>query len=52
MVKADGLALGKGVVVAQTVEEAEEALRSMMMDKSFGESGSTVVIEGIHDRPG
>jgi phosphoribosylamine--glycine ligase len=45
VVKADGLALGKGVVVAQTVEEAEAALRSMMEEKSFGESGSTVVIE-------
>ncbi|MGI5936595.1 MAG: phosphoribosylamine--glycine ligase [Oscillospiraceae bacterium] len=45
VVKADGLALGKGVVVAQTVEEAEAALRSMMMEKSFGESSSTVVIE-------
>jgi phosphoribosylamine--glycine ligase len=51
VVKADGLALGKGVVVAQTVEEAEEALRSMMMDKSFGESGSTVVIEEFMTGP-
>ena len=45
VVKADGLALGKGVVVAQSVQEAEEAVRSMMEDKKFGESGSTVVIE-------
>ena len=45
VVKADGLALGKGVVVAQTVEEAEQALREMMEDKKFGESGSKVVIE-------
>ena len=45
MVKADGLALGKGVVVASTVEEAETAAREMMEDKKFGESGSTVVIE-------
>ena len=45
MVKADGLALGKGVVVAATVEEAKTAAREMMEDKKFGESGSTVVIE-------
>ena len=45
VVKADGLALGKGVVVAQTLEEAEEAVRSMMADKKFGESGTKVVIE-------
>jgi len=45
VVKADGLALGKGVVVASTVEEAKEAAREMMEDKKFGESGSTVVIE-------
>ena len=45
VVKADGLALGKGVVVAQTVEEAEDAVRSMMEDRKFGDSGSTVVIE-------
>ena len=45
VVKADGLALGKGVVVAATVEEAEEAVRSMMQDHKFGASGSTVVIE-------
>ena len=45
VVKADGLALGKGVVVAQTPEEAEEAVRSMMGDKKFGEAGARVVIE-------
>ena len=45
VVKADGVALGKGVVVASTVEEAEEAVRSMMQDHKFGKSGSTVVIE-------
>ncbi len=45
VVKADGLALGKGVVVAQTVAEAEQTLREMMEDKKFGESGSKVVIE-------
>ena len=45
VVKADGLALGKGVVVAQTVSEAEEAARSMMADGKFGAAGSKVVIE-------
>ena len=45
VVKADGLALGKGVVVAATVEEAEKAVREMMEDHKFGASGSTVVIE-------
>ncbi|MBU5434737.1 phosphoribosylamine--glycine ligase [Pseudoflavonifractor sp. MSJ-37] len=45
VVKADGLALGKGVIVAQTVEEAKEAVRSMMADKKFGEAGAKVVIE-------
>ena len=45
VVKADGLALGKGVVVAQTLEEAKTAVRDMMEAKKFGESGSTVVIE-------
>ena len=45
VVKADGLALGKGVVVAATVDEARTAAREMMADKKFGESGSTVVIE-------
>ena len=45
VVKADGLALGKGVVVAQSVDEALEAVRAMMVDQKFGASGSTVVIE-------
>ena len=45
VVKADGLALGMGVVVASTVEEAKQAVREMMEDKKFGASGSTVVIE-------
>ena len=45
VVKADGLALGKGVIIAQTREEAVAAVRSMMEDKQFGESGSRVVIE-------
>ena len=45
VVKADGLALGKGVVVAQTVEQARQAVREMMEDRKFGQSGATVVIE-------
>lgn len=45
VIKADGLALGKGVVIAMDRAEAEEAVRSMMEDRLFGESGSRVVIE-------
>ena len=45
VVKADGLALGKGVVIAQTTQEAIEAVDSMMTEKKFGESGAKVVIE-------
>ena len=45
VVKADGLASGKGVVVAATVEEAEAALDSIMRDRAFGDSGAAVVIE-------
>ncbi len=45
VVKADGLALGKGVIIAMTKEEAQAAVRSMMEDKVFGASGSRIVIE-------
>ena len=45
VVKADGLALGKGVVICATRGEAEAALREMMVDAKFGASGSRVVIE-------
>ena len=45
VIKADGLALGKGVIIAETREAAKEAVVSMMEDKVFGESGSNVVIE-------
>lgn len=45
VIKADGLALGKGVVIAQTRSEAKDAVRSMMADKVFGASGDRVVIE-------
>ncbi len=45
VVKADGLCAGKGVVVADTAEEAVEAARSMLVDKAFGDAGTTVVLE-------
>ena len=45
VIKADGLALGKGVIIAETREDAKNAVRSMMEDKIFGESGNNVVIE-------
>ena len=45
VVKADGLALGKGVVIAMTREEAVLAVQSIMEDKKFGESGNRIVIE-------
>ena len=45
VVKADGLALGKGVIIAQTREEAKAAVTDMMANAKFGASGSTVVIE-------
>lgn len=45
VIKADGLALGKGVIIAMTRDEAKEAVKSMMQDKVFGESGSNIVIE-------
>ena len=45
VIKADGLALGKGVIIAQTREEAKNAVRSMMEDKVFGKSGDNIVIE-------
>ncbi len=45
VIKADGLALGKGVIIAEDFAQAEAAVRSMMEDKIFGESGSHVVVE-------
>ncbi len=45
VIKADGLALGKGVIIAETREAAMEAVRSMMEDKVFGKSGDNIVIE-------
>ncbi|AZZ94434.1 phosphoribosylamine--glycine ligase [Hahella sp. KA22] len=45
VVKADGLAAGKGVIVAMTLEEAEDAVRDMLADAKFGDAGHRVVIE-------
>ncbi|WP_182188377.1 phosphoribosylamine--glycine ligase [Pectinatus frisingensis] len=45
VVKADGLAAGKGVIVAQTVEQANEAVDEIMCDKAFGSAGDSIVIE-------
>ena len=45
VIKADGLALGKGVIIAMTRDEAKDAVKSMMQDKIFGDSGSNVVVE-------
>lgn len=45
VIKADGLALGKGVIIAEDFTQASEAIKSMMEDKVFGESGSNIVVE-------
>ena len=45
VIKADGLALGKGVIIAETKDEAKAAVISMMRDKKFGKSGEKVVVE-------
>ncbi|WP_419843636.1 phosphoribosylamine--glycine ligase [Actinobacillus pleuropneumoniae] len=49
VIKADGLAAGKGVIVAMTLEEAEEAVKDMLSGNAFGEAGSRVVIEEFLD---
>jgi phosphoribosylamine--glycine ligase len=51
VIKASGLALGKGVYICSTLEEAETSLRQIMLDKQFGASGSEVVIEEFLDGP-
>lgn len=51
VIKADGLALGKGVIIAMTREEATSAVRSMMADKVFGASGEHIVIEEFLEGP-
>lgn len=49
VVKADGLAAGKGVIIAQTVAEAKDALRSMLLENKFAEAGQKVLIEQYLD---
>ena len=51
VIKADGLALGKGVIIAATREEAMSAIRSMMQDRQFGSSGEKIVIEEFLEGP-
>ncbi len=51
VIKADGLALGKGVIIARTREEAREAVREMMEHKKFGKSGERIVIEEFLEGP-
>ena len=51
VIKADGLALGKGVIIAMTRDEARDAVRSMMQDKVFGASGDHIVIEEFLSGP-
>lgn len=51
VIKADGLALGKGVIIAQTRQIAKEAVVSMMQDRVFGESGAKIVIEEFLSGP-
>ena len=56
VLKADGLALGKGVLVCNTLKEAEDGLKSIMLDKAFGSAGNRIVIEecmrGLKYTPG
>ncbi len=51
VIKADGLALGKGVIIAETREDAKNAVISMMKDKKFGKSGDNIVIEEFLEGP-
>ena len=56
VLKADGLALGKGVLVCETLKQAEEGLKEIMLDKTFGAAGNVIVIEecmrGLKYTPG
>lgn len=45
VLKADGLALGKGVLICNTKEDAKEGVKTLMLDKQFGDAGSTIVVE-------
>ncbi len=49
MIKADGLAAGKGVIVAMTLEEAEAAVNDMLAGNAFGDAGHRIVIEEFLD---
>lgn len=51
VIKADGLALGKGVLICETKEQAKQAVKSIMEDKQFGESGNNIVIEEFLEGP-
>lgn len=51
VIKADGLALGKGVLICMTREEAESGLKEIMLDKKFGSAGNAVVIEEFLQGP-
>ena len=51
VLKADGLALGKGVLICKTREEAKEGLKEMMLDQKFGTAGSKVVVEEFLEGP-
>lgn len=51
VVKASGLALGKGVLICKTRQQAEDAVRQIMVDKAFGAAGETVVIEEFLEGP-
>ena len=50
VLKADGLALGKGVLICNTLEEAEEGVKTLMLDKQFGDAGNTDRDRRIYDR--
>lgn len=51
VIKADGLALGKGVIIAQNFAEAKDAVKSIMEDKVFGKSGNEIVVEEFLEGP-
>ena len=51
VIKCDGLALGKGVIIAQTIEDAKTAVHEMMSDHKFGTAGNTIVIEEFMTGP-
>lgn len=51
VLKADGLALGKGVLICRTREEAEAGLKDIMLEKKFGAAGNKVVIEEFLEGP-